>query len=202
MFIRLMLCATLGLGASAAYADIVLYRFIGANGEERVESRIPPEFAQKGYEVINPAGDVLEVVPAAPSADEVEQAERERRMIDAYERLRSRFSSVEALQDRKKRELEKIETSITIINGTMNNINIEIDGLVKKAADQERAGRQVSENILEQLDGLRTDLKVQEALLKLREEQYQDEVQEWNENIQAFIAGEAVARQKKKSRTN
>jgi hypothetical protein len=202
MLFRLILCVALGFSTAAAQADIVLYRFTGANGEERVESKIPPEFAQNGYEVITPAGDVLRVVPPAPSADEVEQAERERRMIEAYERLRSRFSSVEALQDRKKRELEKIETSISIIKGTMNSINIEIDALVKRAANQERAGRKVSENLLAELNSQRTDLKVQQSLLKLREQQYRDEVQEWNENIEAFIAGEAVALKKKKSQSN
>lgn len=48
-------------------AQKLLYRYVNEQGVKVLNHIIPPKYAQNGYEVINESGQVVRVVPPAPT---------------------------------------------------------------------------------------------------------------------------------------
>ena len=48
---------------------IHLFRYVTADGESKMSTILPPDAAVRGYEIINTAGDVLDIIPPALTED-------------------------------------------------------------------------------------------------------------------------------------
>jgi len=177
--------------------EITLYKYINAEGVEVRASTIPPQLAQNGYEIINLAGDVLKVVPPAPKAEDVEQAEREREILANFNVLKRRFRSVGEITSAKQRRLSDLDTNISILNGNINTINGKINELIRDAAGFERRGRAVPDFLKQQLQGARQELKVSEELLVYRQQEKMDIARKFDDDIQAYIRGATLEKQRK-----
>lgn len=176
----------------AAAQSVQLYRYTDENGNPVIRSSIPPKEAQKGYEIINAAGEVIKTVAPAPSKDEISRVSREREILNTYQMLKRRFSTIDDIEKAKQRKLESINTNIAILKGNISNLDNEIDALVAEAADQERAGRKVSNKIIDKLSDTRLELSISKKLLKNREAEYFDITKKYDQDIQDFIKGESL----------
>ncbi len=172
--------------------EITLYRYTNDQGVKVINSSIPAKYAQNGYEIINSAGEVLKKIAAAPSKDDVQKANEEREILNTYNLLKRRYSGLEDIERAKIRRLENINTSISILNGSIQNLEINIKNLVQQAADQERAGRKVHDSILKQLNDTRAELEISEDLLEYRETEYTETAQKYDSDIRAFIRGASL----------
>lgn len=185
------LCLVLaGLSAQASGKDeFTLYKYINESGTEVRSSTLPPEYAQNGYEIISLSGDVLKVVPPAPKAEDLEQAERERKTLANYHLLKQRFSTVDEINSAKARRITNLQTNIQILQGNIQTIQTKIDELIRDAAGFERGGREVPDSIKAQLAGAKQELKVSKELLEYREEELTETSKKFDENISAYIRG-------------
>jgi hypothetical protein len=147
---------------------------------------------QGGYEIINTSGEVLKRVAPAPSKDDIEKAKEERAILNTYNLLKRRYSKLSDIERAKTRRLENINTSIVILEGAIQNLKININELVQRAADQERAGRKVHASLLKQLKDTRSELEISEDLLEYRELEHTETSQKFDDEIRAFIRGEQL----------
>jgi len=177
---------------SAAQGEGTLYRYTNNQGVKVINSSIPAEYAQKGYEIIDFAGEVLKVVPPAPSVDEIEQANQERDILNTYNLLKRRYSSLSDIEHAKERRLKNIHTSISILEGSVRNLEDNITLLVKQAADLERGGRKVHNTLLKQLSDTRAELEISEELLSYRKTELSETSAKYDDEIRAFIRGEQL----------
>lgn len=175
-----------------ATANDVRYRFKNEQGNPVIANSIPPHLVQNGYEIIDRSSNVIKVVPPAPSANDVDKANRERAILSKYEVLKRRYSEVSDIERAKNRKLESINTNISILNVNITNLESAIAGLINQAAEQERAGRKVTESILTRLSDTKAELKISEDLLEYREEEYREKAKKYDDDIRAFIQGEAL----------
>ena len=141
------------LGPVPALAE--LYRYVDDNGVTVLDSRVPPQFISRGYEVLDSHGRVKLVVPAAPTAAErdarraalEEQAQRQA----ADSTLLRLYSSLADLDRARQRQLQQIDNQITVAKTNIQELRAEREALQSQAASQERAGRAVEQGILDQL---------------------------------------------------
>lgn len=194
LLILVLAYANHGLANDSA---VTLYRYTNDQGVKVINHSIPPQYAQGGYEIINSSGQVLKRVAAAPSKNEIEKANAEREILNTYNVLKRRYSKLEDIERAKQRRLENINTSITILKGTISNLELNINNLVERAANQERAGRQVHESLLKQLKDTRAELEISEELLKYRQSEYSDTARKYDYDIRAFIRGEELEKELK-----
>lgn len=131
-----------GLVASPAQA-MKLYRF-KVDGRTVLRDSVPPEYAKMGYEVIGSNGMVVEVVPPAPTAEEVAQrkvreqaeAERQKRMADQKDRdvnllrLYERPADVERARQRK---TDEVETYIGLQQRRLDGLRAKLEPLQVQA---------------------------------------------------------------------
>ncbi|WP_143247571.1 hypothetical protein [Agaribacterium haliotis] len=173
----------------------VLYRYVNEHGVPVINHSIPARYAQKGYEILNRSGEVIKVVAPAPSQDEIAEAEQRRNLLAEFKILKRRYSSIDDIEQAKQRKLDSITTNIRILNGTISNLESNIDDLVSNAAVFERKGRAVPENLLNQIKDARAELDVSKDMLDYRQQEFNDTAKKYDEDIRTFIHGEKLEKE-------
>jgi hypothetical protein len=173
------LCLLLGVACVASVqADenpgIVLYRYVDSRGVTVLDRQgVPAEYAGKGYEVLNQRGRVIQTIPPAPTADEARKAQAAaqaaRLQAEADAQLLHLYSSVTDVDRARTRKLAELDALISVAQGNIQGLTTQQGALQTQAADQERAGRQVPQSLIDQM----ADVRDQQQNLKLDILRYQ-----------------------------
>jgi len=120
------LCAVLLLTLPLSAYSKDLYRYTNERGILVIHDRITPEYATKGYEIINEKGVVTKVVPRQLTAEELAQRDVKEQMAAAAaaerERLRKwdeslllRYSTIEDIEAARERALRDLRIRVSIL---------------------------------------------------------------------------------------
>lgn len=160
--VRMMLLLGVVYPALASAAE--LYRYVDERGVVVLDRHgVPPQHISRGYQVLNEQGRVIRVVPPAPSAEEFArlQAQKARDASDAQ--LLRLYASVEDVERAETRKLAELGSVIGLARGNLQSIRNQRSSLQKQAANHERAGRKVPDNLLGQIKNLE---KEEQSLLR------------------------------------
>ncbi|MFK3797470.1 DUF4124 domain-containing protein [Pseudomonas sp. NPDC088444] len=170
---------SLGMGCvPGVHADdgpgIVFYRYVDSRGVTVLDRQgVPPEYAGKGYEVLNQRGRVIQVVPPAPTADQAREAQAAAQAAkvqsDADAQLLHLYSSVSDVDRARTRKLAEIDALISVAQSNIQGLANQQASLQSQAADQERAGHPVPQGLIDQM----SDLQDQQQNLKVDILRYQ-----------------------------
>lgn len=158
---------------SAAFGQAQLYRYVDDKGVTVLGNRVPPEFVSRGYEVLDSNGRVREVIPAAPTAEELkanraarEAQDRQRQSDTTLLRL---YSSQADLDRAHARQLAQIESLIQAARSEIDGVQDQREGLQERAAVQERAGREIDPQILRDLAHADAETQRLERLIEAKQ---------------------------------
>lgn len=192
--------------SSHALAQMKYYRYINKDGVKVISHIIPPEYAQKGYEVITHTGKVIEVIPPAPDPAELARVESERaserELLAEYEVLARRYSSVAEIYAARDRRLAHLDANIAILRSNIGNIGNQVETLMRKAAEVERGGRDVPAHLLTSLDDARAELKVTQEMLEARFSEHSSIHAEYEQQVELFKRGRMLVESKKSAGRN
>ncbi|MGE8500022.1 MAG: DUF4124 domain-containing protein [Pseudomonas sp.] len=135
-----------------------LYRYVDDKGVTVLSRQgVPPEFIAKGYEVLNDQGRVVKVIPPAPSAEEMKRlvADKARSRSDAQ--LLRLYTSPEDVDRARERKLNELDGLISVARGNLQSVRTQQSNLQSQAADHERAGRQVPDQLLAQIENQKSE---------------------------------------------
>lgn len=146
-----------------------LYRYLDDAGTIVIGHSIPPEYVDRGYEMLNPDYSVYKVIRRAPTPEEIasrtaEQkaqiaAEREvERLREWDESLLLRYSSIEDIEAARGRALSELQIRISILKGNVRSLKAQVENNQTRAADIERGGGEVPPAILAAIDALRYEI--------------------------------------------
>ena len=157
---------------AAQAAEQVFYRYVNDKGVKVLHHSIPPKYAQRGYEVVSLSGRVIKVVPPALTDEQKGRLEERRRTAEALakwdKQLRRRYSSVTDIEAAKQRKLSDLDANISILRGNINNLTKQMQEQQSKAADIERAGRDIPESLLGVIGDLQIEVTDTEEQVQLR----------------------------------
>ncbi len=190
----LIVGAFLGLACLSAGAAGNYYRFINERGVKVMSQTLPPDVAKNGYEIVSASGRVIEVIPPAPKAEEVEAARIRQLVIDKYKALAKRYSSTVDIEDARSRRLVQIEANIAIQKGNLQNISGQMDVLTENAAAKERRGLPVPQTILDHLAELKSQYKAVENLIEARKKEHDSVNKRFDNDVLLFEKGEGLLR--------
>jgi len=155
------------LGATVAQAE--LYRYVDDKGVVVLDRHgVPPQFIGRGYEVLNDQGRVTQVVPPAPTAQERQLLLEAKARAETDAHLLRLYASVADVERAKARRLSELDSIIGITRGNLQSLRTQQANLQSQAANHERAGRKVPEQLLVQIDNLAKE----QASLKRDVERY------------------------------
>ncbi|WP_417781016.1 DUF4124 domain-containing protein [Stutzerimonas xanthomarina] len=141
------------LGVTAAQAE--LYRYVDDKGVVVLDRHgVPPQFIGRGYEVLNDQGRVTQVIPPAPTAQERQRMQEAKARAETDAQLLRLYASVADVERAKARRLSELDSIIGITRGNLQSLRTQQANLQSQAANHERAGRKVPEQLLVQIDNL------------------------------------------------
>ncbi|QZX83280.1 DUF4124 domain-containing protein [Metapseudomonas otitidis] len=149
------------LGAMAPLAaQAELYRYTNEKGVTVLDRLgVPPQFIDKGYEVLNDQGRVVKTVPPAPTLEERQRMQADKARAGSDAQLMRLYTSVEDVDRALQRKLSELDGLITVAKGNQQSLRTQQANLQAQAADNERAGRQVPEALVAQIDNVRSEYK-------------------------------------------
>lgn len=195
MNVRIILAISLFLicqssSATGRFDDERMYRYTNKQGIVVTTYSIPPKYTKYGYEILNGYGQILQVVPREPTAEEKAQAkaesEQRARLAQWDNRLLSRYSFVKDIEAAKERKLAKIEAQMGILRSNTESIGLDIERKQAEAAKQERAKKTTDPELLEEIQALFKDRRNSEDKIKTIQQQYQEESQRFDRDIERF----------------
>jgi len=185
--------AVLGVGAHAAGETNkkVFYRYTDNQGHKVVAQTIPPQFVHNGYELLSLNGQVLKVVPPAPPEADAERITAERKAAKEQARidldLRRTYSSVKDIDSAKARNLQELVNTINILQANVASTKKQLKVQEEHAANIERSGKTVSDDVLKNIATLRAEEKDLNVQIKQRETEYQTAATKYDQDKARFI---------------
>ncbi|NLY57252.1 MAG: DUF4124 domain-containing protein [Gammaproteobacteria bacterium] len=174
------------LGGAVTIADAAeLYRYVNDKGVTVLDRSVPPQYVSRGYEVLDRDGRVKQVVPAAPSPEE-RQAQRvaeqeQQRQRSADETLLRLYSSVDDLNRAQARQIQQIGSLIASAEAGLLTLQSQRDEVQSRAASQERAGREVDQQLLQRLQAI----EAEQQRLERQIARHQQEIERVNQTFAA-----------------
>jgi hypothetical protein len=182
---------------ATSYADRNVYRYTNDEGVQVIDYAIPPEYVEKGYEVITYQGAVVTVVPPQMTDEEVvqqklakeqeiKQKEEKERLRQWDERLLLRYSQTSEIVKAKSRALSIIDVAIALNENNLARLKTDIETQQKEAAEIERKGEQVSETRKATLIAFKNELQLVIDSIDQREKEKVVVAKDYDADIERF----------------
>jgi len=161
--VAILIAGIFGLSVTSLAADS--YRWKDKDGKTHYGAVVPAEYADQPYDILNNAGMVIEHVedtsiPLEVIAEKKIQKERapliseETRQIQTDRLLVIRYSSEEEILKALEMEVAQLSYDTNVINKDYADTTIAIRDQISQAANQQRAGQQVSAEQQKEIDQL------------------------------------------------
>ncbi|MEE4216042.1 MAG: DUF4124 domain-containing protein [Xanthomonadales bacterium] len=171
--------------ASAVAMAQKVYRWVDEEGRIHYTEALPPDFKDKGHDILSESGIVTDenqkLTPEAPPEEETEQqaeaeelgelprdssglprpkplyseAERQAKM-DSF--LTLRYKSEEEITEARDVEIKQLNYDRRLLEGSRDSMNDSYRGQIRVAANKQRAGLAVSEDVRYQIADLQQNL--------------------------------------------
>lgn len=158
---------------SAQSQGAVIYRYKNKDGVTVMNSAIPPEYVQRGYDVVTPSGRLLKTVPPALDKETLERraqdalTKQEQVRIDTH--LRKSYSHVRDIDAARDRNLESLNGNISILKANLVSSRKRQKGYEHQAAALERSGRPVPPELLDNIAKATAEQRAIKAQIQQRE---------------------------------
>ncbi len=177
--------------AANAPTSKVVYRYKNKEGITVLDSSIPPQYVNSGYEILSLSGKVLKVVAPVVQGEEGARLQREKAERNERERadiqLRRSYSNVADIDAAKARNLESLRGNISILQANLTSAQTRLQGYQSQAAAIERGGRQLPEDLLKNINSLVQEEKDIQLQIQQREAEYKEVAKKFDEDRARFI---------------
>ena len=150
----------------SATASANLYRYADENGQVVISNTIPQAASERGYDILNNNGRVIETVDPAPTAEEIAEREAKKRreekqalQLEQDRKLLERFSHPDEAVLAMYRKIRELRGVSQLKRGNISVIENQLDTEQSRAADRERSGRNISEATLEKIRRLESNIR-------------------------------------------
>jgi hypothetical protein len=192
----LALCTTTWLTVPCAQAG-KLYKWVDENGQTRYGDRIPPQYAKKRNETLNNQGIVVETKAAAKTPEQLAEEkrlavlkaeqERERQEQAREDRiLLDTFTNEDEMILTRDGKIEAIEAVIRITEGRIHKTKQRLSALNGRAADLERAGKPVPDQLKADMAEARGQIQHNLDYIENRKREQQKIREKFARDIQRF----------------
>lgn len=158
-----------------------LYRYTDDDGTVVLDRTIPPEFVSRGYTVLDEMGNILKVVePALTPEERTRQKEAERRAELQKARdqeLLKLYRSSSDVERAMAAWMSRLDVEIHLKRNQMAIKQSEYNEYQSQAADLERVGKPVTQEILDEMALIQTEIdRIQLSIDSIDQRKKEDRV--------------------------
>lgn len=140
------------------------------DGVKECGDKVPPEYAQTDRQIMNEQGLVIEEKERAKTEEELAEEKRQAEIQAEKDRiaqgearrdkiLLDTFSNIDDIEMTRDGKIAAIQASISLAETRNQKLQAELDKLVEQAANEERAGKPASEDLVKDIESLRRQIK-------------------------------------------
>lgn len=156
--VALSLSLALGLGHVPLAAAGEYYRYRNDKGVTVLDRLgVPPEYIERGYQVVDEQGRVVRDVPPAPSLEERKRMIEEKAKAKSDVHLLRMYSEPADVDRARDRKLAELDGVIGVAHSNLSSLRTQQANLQAQAAEFERAGREVPEHLLVQIENIKAE---------------------------------------------
>ncbi|MDO6444052.1 MULTISPECIES: DUF4124 domain-containing protein [unclassified Marinobacter] len=190
------LLLTLGV---VAHTKAGMYRYTDETGQVVISNTIPQQATKRGYDILNSNGRVVEVIPPAPTEDEIaaREAEKQRQEELAIQReqdakLLKRFSHPDQAIRAMHRKLDELRGLVQLKRGNISVISSQLDSEQSRAANMERSGQKIPDATLDKIRRLESQIRDIEREISWQNQETDALMQSYEEDVKRLekITGE------------
>lgn len=169
----------------------VIYRYKNKEGNTVLDSAIPPQYVNNGYEIMSLSGKVIKIVAPVVQGTEGERIQREKIAQQERERediqLRRSYSNITDIDAAKSRNLESLRGNINILQANLVSTRTRLQTSQSQAAAIERSGRQLPEDLQKNINMLVQDEKDIQLQIHQREEELNVVEKKFDDDRKRFL---------------
>ena len=195
----------------AAKSKIKMYRFLDENGKVVVSSTLPPEVSQKGYDIVNELGVLIEKVAPRKTAEQLRQEkleaqkrEEERKRQLEQQRLDSilinSYTDISDIERARDIELESKDRDVMLLQQNIRRYTKLLEDAQTRAARDERLGKELSPKLLKEIKMFQRRIAREEREVEETSEDKEVINDRYNSSIIRFSELKAAERLKQFSR--
>lgn len=176
-----------------AQAETRYYRYKNGNGELSITSTLPADKAKLGYDIIDEKGRVIESVAGELKGEELEalkeklkEKERMKTQQEYDLSLLRRYSFVTDIEAEKQRKLTELNATLSIVKGNLGSVRSELEGEYARAAEIERQGKPLPEDLKKKIADVEAVMISTEDLYKLRQQDIKTATEDYDKAIKRF----------------
>jgi len=184
------LLLAVAMGASLP-AHAQMYRYTDAQGQVVISNTIPQEATKRGYDILGSNGRVVDTVPPAPTEEEIAAREAEKKRQQERERQREqdelllkRYSHPDQAVEAMHRKVREMNGLIQLKRGNIAVISSQLNNEQSRAADMERAGRDIPQTTLDKIRRLESQIEEIEQDIAAQREDIAELKQSYRKDIQ------------------
>jgi hypothetical protein len=192
----LLLATTLGAGLPGdAYAE--MYKWTDAQGNVHYGDRIPPEYAEQEQKRLNEQGITVEVRERAKTPEELaeeqrlariqeEKDERHRQELTRDRILLDTFGNEDEIIMTRNGKVNAIAAIIRVTEGRIENLRGRLAELTTRAANLERSGKPVSEELHQDILTIRQQIEDNQDYIAQKQQEQQETSAKYEADIERF----------------
>ena len=167
------------------------------DGSRACGDSVPPKYAQQGYEKKNQRGMTVERKDAARSIEDVEaefqamqQAERDAKVAEKQARLDKNlldtFASEDDMLYARDGQIAHLESQIKLTENRNEKLQSNLDGLISKAANHERSGKEPPESLVKDIESLEDQLNANRIFVDSKRKEQKAIYEKFDNDIERF----------------
>lgn len=160
-----------------------MYRYINENKRVVLTSTLPREAIYLGYEIIDAQGRVLSVVEKALPEEERRKQQSVQSQRHRDEEMRKLYPTASDAERALERKIAAIRLNIDYAQNTMAQLNNKLAAEVSAAAQHEKAGRPIPENMQATIDQFTRQIREQNAQI----EQFEADIEAARKDFEPII---------------
>lgn len=191
----LIIILTLASLSIPAQARIVCWT--NKEGVKECGDKLPPEFAESGHKELDKRGFVVDETAREKTDEELVeekrladiQAEQERIHQEAIKRdriLLDTFSNVDDIEMARDGKIAAIKLSISHTETRNKKLQAALDKLVEQAANEERAGKPATEELVKDIDSLRKQINTNNDFIDGKHEETENVKLDYAKDVDRF----------------
>lgn len=172
--IVLITTLALTLLSTAAQARIVCWT--NKDGVKECGDKVPPEYAQTDRQELSKQGLVVDEKERAKTDEELAEEKRQAELQAEQDRIAQEearrdkilldtFSNIDDIEMTRDGKIAAIQASISLAEARNQKLQAELEKLVEQAANQERAGKPVPEDLEKDIESLRRQINTNDDFI-------------------------------------
>jgi len=173
------------------------FRFTDENGKMVVSSTLPPDMSQKGYEIVNDRGVVLEVVAPRKTEAQLRQEAIDRVKLEEEARMRreqeqldailiNSYSDIADIERARDNEIISKDRDVMLLRQNIRRLTRLLEDTQTRAARDERLGKELSPKLMKEVKGYRKRIDSEAAEVVIIEENKMHIKERYNSSIIRF----------------